>query len=73
MHSKSPLSQVDHGVDIIGDEWDDSEEQEDVEKTLNDIFPIPNKNIEYVKRHDPIHPYCTNWPVKKTKETNEKV
>jgi len=68
MHSKSPLSQVDHGVDIIGDEWDDSEEQEDVEKTLNDIFPIPNKNIEYEKRHDPIHPYCTNWPVGSKKE-----
>ena len=43
MHSKNPLPVVDHGVDIIGDEWDDPEEeqeQEEVEKVLNDILPI---------------------------------
>ncbi len=60
MHSKSPLSQVDHGVDIIGDEW---EEPEEVEKILNDILPISNKDDGYEKRYDPKHPYCTNWPV----------
>ncbi len=65
MHSKSPLSQVDHGVDIIGDEWEEPEEE--VEETLNNILPIP-KDIEYEKRLDPVHPYCTNWPVGSKKE-----
>ena len=67
MHSKSPLPQVDHGVDIIGDEW---EEPEEVEKILDDMLPIPNKDDGYEKRYDPVHPYCTNWPVgsKKKKE-----
>ena len=64
MDSKSPISQVDHGVDIIGDEW---EEPEEAEKILDDILPIP-KDIEYEKRHDPVHPYCTNWPVGSKKE-----
>ena len=45
MHRKNPLPYVDHGVDIIGDEWDDPEEQEqdEVEKALNDILPIPKQ------------------------------
>ncbi len=60
MDSKSPISQVDHGVDIIGDEW---EEPEEVEKILDDMLPIPNKDDGYEKRYDPKHPYCTNWPV----------
>ena len=25
MHSKNPLPKIDHGVDIIGDEWDEEE------------------------------------------------
>ena len=53
MHRKNSLPYVDHGVDIIGDEWDDPEEeqeQDEVEKALNDILPIPkqekgNENI----------------------------
>ena len=53
MHSKNPLPYVDHGVDIIGDEWDvpeEEQEQDEVEKALNDILPIPkqekgNENI----------------------------
>ena len=52
MHRKNPLPYVDHGVDIIGDEWDDPEEheQDGVEKVLNDMLPIPkqeegNENI----------------------------
>ena len=65
MHSKSPLSQVDHGVDIIGDEW---EEPKEVEKILDDMLPIPNKDDGYEKRYDPAHPYCTNWPVGSKKE-----
>ena len=59
MHSKSPLPQVDHGVDIIGDEW---EEPEEVEKILDDMLPIPEK-IPMEKKIVPEHPYCTNWPV----------
>ena len=27
MHSKNPLPTVDHGVDIIGDEWEYEEEE----------------------------------------------
>ena len=27
MHSKNPLPKVDHGVDIIGDEWEYEEEE----------------------------------------------
>ena len=27
---------------------------------------------EYEQRHDPAHPYCTNWPVNKEKK-NEKI
>ena len=46
MHSKSPLPQVDHGVDIIGDEW---EEPKEVEKILDDMLPIPNKDDGYEK------------------------
>ena len=47
-------------MDIIGDEW---EEPEEVEKILDDMLPIPNKDDGYEKRYDPKHPYCTNWPV----------
>ena len=28
---------------------------------------------EYEQRHDPEHPYCTNWPVNKKKGENEKI
>ena len=49
------LSTVDHGIDIIGDEWD--EEEEDPKMS----------NMEYEKRFDPVHPYCTNWPVSRKK------
>ena len=27
MHSKNPLPKIDHGVDIIGDEWEYEEEE----------------------------------------------
>ena len=62
MHSKNPLPQVEHGVDIIGDEWEKPEEEDEVEKQLNDILPIPKK-IPMEKKIVPEHPYCTNWPV----------
>ena len=53
----------DHGVDIIGDEWEDLEDEE----------PAMSSNMEMEKRHDPVHPYCTNWPVTKKKEKNENI
>tara|TARA_B100000287_G_scaffold106743_1_gene99077 strand:+ start:946 stop:1107 length:162 start_codon:yes stop_codon:yes gene_type:complete len=46
MHRKNSLPVVDHGVDIVGDEWEEPEEeqeQEEVEKVLNDILPIPKQ------------------------------
>ena len=52
MHSKNPLPVVDHGVDIIGDEWEEPEEEseEELEKDPINILPIPkqeegNENI----------------------------
>ncbi len=51
------LPLVDHGVDIIGDEWEDEEDDPEME--------------EYEQRKDPDHPYCTNWPV--GRKTNEKI
>ena len=33
-------------------------------------FEMPE--TEYEEKHDPEHPYCTNWPVSK-KEKNENV
>ena len=70
MHRKNSLPVVDHGVDIVGDEWEEPEEEE-VEKTLNDILPIFKQDIEFEKRHDPAHPYCTNWPTGSKKEKEE--
>jgi hypothetical protein len=55
MDSKNPPSQVDHGVDVIGDEWEEPEEENPLEK----ILPIPKMEKKIV----PEHPYCTNWPV----------
>ena len=49
---------VDHGIDIIGDEWDDEDEEPE---------------MEYEQKYVPEHPYCTNWPVNKRKEKNENV
>ncbi len=57
MDSKNPPSQVDHGVDVVGDEWE--EEEESTEETLQNILPIPKMEKKIV----PEHPYCTNWPV----------
>jgi len=60
MDSKSSLPKVDHGVDVCGDEWEESEE----DKTLQNILPIPNME----KKNVPEHPYCTNWPVGEKKK-----
>ena len=59
MHNKNPLPSVDHGVDIIGDEWEDSEEEPEMPK------------MEYEKKYVPEHPYCTNWPVADKKEKKD--
>ena len=55
--TKIPI--VDHGIDIIGDEWDDPEDEE--------------SEMEYEQKYVPEHPYCTNWPVNKRKEKNEDI
>ena len=55
------LSTVDHGVDIIGDEWDEEEDESEM------------SSMEYEKKFDPAHPYCTNWPVsRKSKNIHSK-
>ena len=55
------LSTVDHGIDIIGDEWDEEEDESEM------------SSMEYEKKFDPTHPYCTNWPVsKKNKNIHSK-
>ena len=33
---------------------------------------IEKSETEYEEKHDPEHPYCTNWPVSK-KEKNENI
>ena len=45
---------VDHGIDIIGDEWDDPKDEE--------------SGMEFEQKYVPEHPYCTNWPVTNKKE-----
>ena len=50
-----------HGVDIIGDEWEEPEEEPEMPK------------MEYEKKYVPEHPYCTNWPVTNRKEKNEDI
>ena len=59
MHNKNPLPYVDHGVDIIGDEWEEPEEEPEMPK------------MEYEKKYVPEHPYCTNWPVTNKKEKKD--
>ena len=53
------LPTVDHGIDIIGDEWDEEDEEPEMPKG------------EYEQRNDPDHPYCTNWPMNKKKENKD--
>ena len=58
-------SKVDHGVDVVDDEWE--EEEESTEETLQNILPIPKMEKKIV----PEHPYCTNWPVTNRKEKED--
>ena len=48
-------SAFDHGIDVIGDEWEDLEDEEPAMPSL----------IKFKEKHVPEHPYCTNWPVSK--------
>ena len=57
MEKKVIIPHIDHGIDIIGDEWEDEEDAPE---------------MEYEQRNDPDHPYCTNWPVNKKGE-DEKI
>ena len=60
MEKKVILPWIDHGIDILGDEWEDEEDD-------------PEMTDEYEQREDPEHPYCTNWPVNKKKGEDEKI
>ena len=62
MDSRDKIPNIDHGVDIIGDEWDEPEEE-----------PEMSPKIKMEKRYVPEHPYCTNWPVTGRKEEDENV
>ena len=55
------LPTVDHGIDIIGDEWDEGDEEPEMPET------------EYEEKHVPEHPYCTNWPVSKKEKKDENI
>jgi hypothetical protein len=47
---------------LIPPKVEDEEDDEEIEKS----------KTEYEEKHDPEHPYCTNWPVSK-KEKNENI
>jgi hypothetical protein len=60
------LPYIDHGIDILGDEWEEEEDEAEMKKGIDKYVD------EYEQRNDPEHPYCTNWPVNKEKK-NEKI
>ena len=49
-------------IDVLIPPKVDEEDDEKIEKS----------ETEYEEKHDPEHPYCTNWPVSK-KEKNENI
>ena len=63
MDNKNSSLIVDHGIDIIGDEWETEDEEE----------PEMPLKIKFEERIDPKHPYCTNWPVSSRKEEDENI
>ena len=69
---KRKLPTIDHGVDIIGDEWEDEEEWASNEINSDALQNKEDWDKEYEQRNIPEHPYCTNWPVSKGKK-NEKI
>ena len=48
-------------IDTIRNEEEHPEDEE----------PEMPSNMEMEKRHDPAHPYCTNWPVTNRKEKKD--
>ena len=62
---------IDHGIDIIGDEWEDEEEWASNEINSDALQNKEDWKKIYEVRHDPNHPYCTNWPVSKKKEKKD--
>ena len=61
------LPKVDHGIDIIGDEWDEEDEWASNEINSDALQNKEDWEKQYEVRHDSNHPYCTNWPVNKKK------
>ena len=49
-------------IDVLIPPKVDEEDDEEIEKS----------ETEYEEKHDPEHPYCTNWPVSR-KEKNEDI
>ena len=72
---KQKFPMIDHGIDIIGDEWEDEDDWASNEINTDALRAEEDwEKKEYEKRNDPEHPYCTNWPVNKKKEKeNENV
>ena len=68
---KRKLPTIDHGVDIIGDEWDEEDEWNSEEINTEALQNEEDWGMEFEKRNIPNHPYCTNWPVKKKKEKKD--
>ena len=68
---KRKLPTIDHGVDIIGDEWDEENEWNNEEINTEALQNGEDWEMEFEKRNDPTHPYCTNWPVNKRKEKKD--
>ena len=68
---KQKLPMIDHGIDIIGDEWEDEEEWASNEINSDALQNKEDWEKIYETRHDPNHPYCTNWPVNKRKEKKD--
>ena len=70
---KRILPAIDHGIDIIGDEWENEEEWASNEINSDALQNKEDWEKQYEVRHDPNHPYCTNWPVSKKKEKKDEI
>ena len=54
-------SLVEHGIDVLGDEWDVDIPEESLKQ--REQRKGYNSSVDFEHRIDPTHPYCTNWPV----------
>ena len=50
-------------IDVLIPPKVDEEDDEEIEKS----------ETEYEEKHDPEHPYCTNWPVSKKEKKDENI